>query len=145
MFFFLFFLFFCSGTDDGITFTSPNAKSSPQMPIQKLTGDLHKHPQASFHRNQGDVIHPVAQLRIQLQRLSDVCNHRTRPPFPPKPREYERIKKYKTRSHFISPDLNTREVEIYTVFPRMALIWVLRGALNRGRAPIRGGRLIKNY
>ncbi|XP_032223491.1 spondin-1 isoform X2 [Nematostella vectensis] len=77
-----------AGTDDGITFKSPNARSTPKQPISRITTRLHDHPRASFYLNTNDQIRPFASLKLERLAVSGGCSNDAhiapKNPYPPK-------------------------------------------------------------
>ncbi|XP_037092000.1 spondin-1-like [Pollicipes pollicipes] len=67
------------GTDQGMTFTSPNWASEPHEPICQITSRKPSHPAGSFHYPTTPTLPPIASLRfarMSLYKLSDSFERR---------------------------------------------------------------------
>nr|XP_023022282.1 spondin-1-like [Leptinotarsa decemlineata] len=57
------------GTDDGITYLSPNQPSSPRQPIRRLRTNVPDDPRSPFYDISGNPLKPFARLTLTRQRL----------------------------------------------------------------------------
>ncbi|KAG5886701.1 hypothetical protein JTB14_015766 [Gonioctena quinquepunctata] len=57
------------GTDDGITYMSPNQASSPRQPIRRLRVNIPNDPRSPFYDVTGTPLKPLARLTLSRQRL----------------------------------------------------------------------------
>ncbi|KAG8330790.1 Spondin-1 [Homalodisca vitripennis] len=58
-----------AGTDNGITYMSPNSPTMPQDPIQKITSMYPEDPRAPFYDPTGQNMLPLARLYVTLDHL----------------------------------------------------------------------------
>lgn len=66
------------GTDDGITYLSPDLPSSPRQPIRRLRSNFPNDPRSPFYDSSGQHLKPLARLTISRQRLYEkICDSAT--------------------------------------------------------------------
>ncbi|CAG9839407.1 unnamed protein product [Diabrotica balteata] len=63
------------GTDDGLTYLSPDQPSSPRQQIRRLKTNFPTDPRSPFYDNTGQSMKPFARLTISRQRLYEkICD-----------------------------------------------------------------------
>ncbi|CAH1113576.1 unnamed protein product [Psylliodes chrysocephalus] len=66
------------GTDDGITYMSPDQPSSPRQPIKRLKINFPNDPRSPFYDTSGQPMKPLARITISRQRLYEkICDSAT--------------------------------------------------------------------
>ncbi|KAI4495497.1 hypothetical protein M0802_008711 [Mischocyttarus mexicanus] len=67
-----------AGTDDGITYLSPNSPTDPQEPIRRITSSYPNDSRSPFYDPSGLDMKPLAKLYLNRQRLYEkTCNKTT--------------------------------------------------------------------
>ncbi|CAG0879423.1 unnamed protein product [Cyprideis torosa] len=70
-----------AGTDNGVSYESPNEPSSPRQPIRRITTTTSNNINSPFFDPEGKPLKPVAKLMIQLQReYEKPCAGGNKPP-----------------------------------------------------------------
>ncbi|XP_034937118.1 spondin-1 isoform X2 [Chelonus insularis] len=70
-----------AGTDDGITYMSPDAPSDPPEPIRRITSSWPNDTRSPFYDPLGMDMKPMAKLHLSRQRLYEkACNESSSPP-----------------------------------------------------------------
>lgn len=60
---------FDAGTDNGISYMSPNAPTIPQEPVYRITSSYPEDPRAPFYEMHGGPIQPIARLYFKRERI----------------------------------------------------------------------------